>query len=191
MTLVEYLIIMSLYLIMETTKDRRRDAVVLAATLLALLGLSTLLGILGGFLFSFAGSDDGSLLWIMGMFSLYLLFMAFLVFAPRWKRDDAEAQNTVITVALTSDEEALGALCARFRLSAREKDVLKYLAAGRSGKYIAASLVISEETVKGHVKRIYHKMSIHSKQELLDIVQKSLSDVQRDTPQKGLKSILP
>jgi DNA-binding CsgD family transcriptional regulator len=174
MALVEYLIIMSLYLAMERAGAYHHDTVVLAATLLSLLGLSTLLGILSGRLFSFAGSDDGSLLWIMGMFSLYLLFMAFLVLPPRWRKGGDGARGAATPLALTPDEKVLRLISERFRLSAREQDVLGYLAAGRSSKYIASGLVLSEETVKGHIKRIYHKMDIHSKQELLDIVQESL-----------------
>jgi DNA-binding CsgD family transcriptional regulator len=184
MALVEYLIIMSLYLTVETTRGHSHDAIVLAAVLLALLGLSTLLGILSGLLFSFTRSDDGSLLWIMGTFSLYLLFMAFLVLVPRQKKDGGEARGAVVRVALTSDEDILDALRKRFRLSARERDVLGYLAAGRSSRYIASNLVLSEETVRGHIKRIYQKMSIHSKQELLDIVQESLSMAAKKTPLK-------
>jgi DNA-binding CsgD family transcriptional regulator len=171
MALVEYLIIMSLYLTMEAAGEHHHDAVALAAALLSLLGLSTLLGILSGLLFSFVGVDDGSLLWIMGAFSLYLLFMAFLVLVPVWKKDGGGTQNVPVALALASNERVLDAVCGRFQLSRREKDVLGYLAAGRSSKYIASSLVLSEETVKGHIKKIYHKMNIHSKQELLDIVQ--------------------
>lgn len=58
----------------------------------------------------------------------------------------------------------------RFGLSDREMEVLVPLTQGRSKGYIAAMLFISENTVRAHVKRIYAKLDVHNKQELLDCV---------------------
>lgn len=56
-------------------------------------------------------------------------------------------------------------------LSAREAEVLRYAARGRGAKYIAEQLSISPETVRTHQKRIYDKLSVHSKEELLDRIE--------------------
>ena len=53
-------------------------------------------------------------------------------------------------------------------LTRREREILGYLARGRSARYIAEDLVISENTVWAHVKRIYAKLDVHNRQELLD-----------------------
>jgi len=45
------------------------------------------------------------------------------------------------------------------RLSLREIEVLRLVAAGKANKLIAGELVITEETVKGHVKNILSKLS--------------------------------
>lgn len=42
---------------------------------------------------------------------------------------------------------------------------------GRSKAYIADAFFISENTVRGHVKRLYAKLDVHSKQELVDKVE--------------------
>ena len=55
-------------------------------------------------------------------------------------------------------------------LTARELDVLLLLAAGRSQPYICDYLVLSKSTVSTHVSHIYQKLSVHSRQELLDLV---------------------
>ena len=55
-------------------------------------------------------------------------------------------------------------------LTARELDVLLLLAAGRSQPYICDYLVLSKSTVSTHVSHIYQKCSVHSRQELLDLV---------------------
>ena len=44
-------------------------------------------------------------------------------------------------------------------LTAREIEVLKAAANGRSNKMIASELFISEETVKVHMKNILHKLN--------------------------------
>lgn len=54
-------------------------------------------------------------------------------------------------------------------LSTREAEILGYLARGRSQPYIRDELVLSKNTVATHVKHIYQKLNVHSRQELLDL----------------------
>lgn len=65
----------------------------------------------------------------------------------------------------------VGGICtaavARYGLTPREGDVLRLLARGRSVPFIADELHISQSTTKGHVRHIYEKMGVASKQELL------------------------
>ena len=58
-----------------------------------------------------------------------------------------------------------------YHLSRRETDVFALIARGRSIPYTAEALTISENTVRSHVRRIYDKLGVHSKQELLDLVE--------------------
>lgn len=55
-------------------------------------------------------------------------------------------------------------------LTAREVEVLQLLCKGRSKSYIAENLLISENTVRSHSKHIYAKLDVHSKQEILDLI---------------------
>ena len=57
----------------------------------------------------------------------------------------------------------------RFGLSSRERQILEYLAKGRSQPYIRDELVLSKNTVATHVKHIYQKLGVHSRQEVLDL----------------------
>jgi LuxR family maltose regulon positive regulatory protein len=52
-------------------------------------------------------------------------------------------------------------------LSERERDVLWALSAHASTKAIAKHLGVSPETVKHHLKRIFSKLSVHSRDEAL------------------------
>lgn len=51
------------------------------------------------------------------------------------------------------------------KLSAREREVLDYLARGVSYKEIAAALTVSIDTVRVHIKGIYGKLHVHSRGE--------------------------
>ena len=55
-------------------------------------------------------------------------------------------------------------------LTSRECEVLELLVRGHGKTRIAETFLISENTVRGHVKHIYSKLGVHSKQELLDRV---------------------
>lgn len=55
-------------------------------------------------------------------------------------------------------------------LSSREVDVLEQLVVGKDAKAIADELYISFNTVRSHIRRIYVKLDVHSRQELLDKV---------------------
>ena len=58
-----------------------------------------------------------------------------------------------------------------FRLSAREAEVMELMARGNSVARIAEMLVVSENTVRTHSKRIYVKLDIHKRQELVDLIE--------------------
>ena len=57
-----------------------------------------------------------------------------------------------------------------YGLSSREAEVMELIVRGYSGPAIAEMLFISENTMRTHSKRIYGKLDIHKKQELLVLV---------------------
>jgi len=69
-------------------------------------------------------------------------------------------------------ERGVTQLAERCGLTPREREILDLLAHGRSIPYIRDALVISKNTAITHVKHIYAKLDVHSKQELLDLVQR-------------------
>ena len=48
-------------------------------------------------------------------------------------------------------------------LSERELEVLRYIAEGLSNREIAQRLVLSINTVKSHVRKVYEKLGVHSR----------------------------
>jgi DNA-binding CsgD family transcriptional regulator len=58
-----------------------------------------------------------------------------------------------------------------YQLSRRETEVFMLLAKGRNADYIQKKLVISLHTAKSHISNIYQKLSVHSIQEMLDLIE--------------------
>lgn len=70
-------------------------------------------------------------------------------------------------------ETACAAVAEKHRLTARETEVFKLLARGRTSPIIQEKLVLSHNTVKTHVRHIYAKLDVHSQQELIGIVEET------------------
>lgn len=60
----------------------------------------------------------------------------------------------------------------RFGLSERELEVMTLVAKGRSAARIAEDLSVTPATVNSHISHIYRKLGVHSRQELLDLVER-------------------
>lgn len=72
--------------------------------------------------------------------------------------------------------KALNRLADDNGLSSREGEVFRYLAMGRGSDYIADKLQVSWNTARSHTHNIYVKLGIHSRQELIDLVDEAVKD---------------
>ncbi len=68
-------------------------------------------------------------------------------------------------------DEVFAPIVDYYGLTRREAEVLPYLARGRSAKVIAEALFVSESTVRTHTRRILEKTALHSKQDLIDLIE--------------------
>jgi DNA-binding NarL/FixJ family response regulator len=59
------------------------------------------------------------------------------------------------------------------RLTEREREVLAHVAAGRSNDEIATALVVSSETVKTHLKRMYAKLGVRDRAQAVVVAYES------------------
>lgn len=92
---------------------------------------------------------------------------------------DPESPRAEVFEGMPSRDEELvrcmQSLAEEFGLSPRETEVATLLAKGRSLPFIQGELHISAGTAQTHARHIYRKLSIHSRQELLDAVEERLS----------------
>lgn len=90
------------------------------------------------------------------------------------KRDDAPTQPLdAHTVSAFQDqqERTQDWLGSEFDLSERELEVTWLIYQGRSKSVIADKLFLSENTVRTHAKKAYVKLGVHSKQDLIDLIE--------------------
>lgn len=83
-----------------------------------------------------------------------------------------QIQPSATTMSMASDNitQARRLLAERHGLTERETDVFILLAQGRSRKFICDELFIADGTASSHISRVYDKLGVHSKQELLSFV---------------------
>ena len=116
---------------------------------------------------------------------LYALCMALVFFSRDRKRRRAEEASAdapsegavgADSVSVPETESTLDACCASVAreggLTEREAEILVYLARGRTKAYIADALFVTENTVRSHVRNIYSKLDVHTRQELLDLLER-------------------
>lgn len=72
-------------------------------------------------------------------------------------------------------ELASAAVSEEYGLSPREREILGYLSQGLTRKDVSAKLVLSEETVKTHMQHIYEKCGVHSRRDLLMLIERESS----------------
>lgn len=74
-------------------------------------------------------------------------------------------------IRVTPWKNACNVVATSYKLSPRETEIFFLMARGRNADYIQKQLVISPHTAKTHIANIYHKLDVHSAQELLDLVE--------------------
>lgn len=68
-------------------------------------------------------------------------------------------------------ESVAGLLAERFGLTPKECTVSLLMARGYAIRRIAEIEVVSENTVKSHVRGAYRKLGVHTRQELIDVIE--------------------
>src|ERR1700756_1178059 len=92
--------------------------------------------------------------------------------APQQIRESVRRVAAGESVLSSNITAKLAESIARPHLSNRERQVLKYLANGRSNKEIARILYLSEHTAKAHVRSIMTKLNADSRTEVIAIATK-------------------
>ena len=118
--------------------------------------------------------------------SALIIFVRFLNDAktPAHELPDAQTSPLQKAVALSSPEEqsaiaslredsfaaGIAALKKQYQLSERETEVISLYAQGHTQKKIASELFITPGTVHEHIRHVYTKTGLQSRQQILDFI---------------------
>jgi DNA-binding CsgD family transcriptional regulator len=75
--------------------------------------------------------------------------------------------ETVVVISPSEPEEVARLNIASYGLTAREEDIVKLVARGRSTREISGVLFISEHTVNNHLRSIFEKAGVNSRREMV------------------------
>jgi len=127
-------------------------------------------------LVTFAGVDPEFFVLIFTI--MLLVAMTMLLFSERelssrwgvrfFGKDDNTIDNAVLRKQALSTQ--ISKLARSHALTQREEEVMLLLTQGKSISDIERELFIANGTAKAHVRHIYKKLDIHSRNELLDMV---------------------
>jgi DNA-binding CsgD family transcriptional regulator len=100
-----------------------------------------------------------------------LSFSALLLRRNQVGRDEKKRIPLPSSLSLRDLEKRSAQLAAQHGLTPRESQVVIELIHGKSLSAIGESLYISTNTVRTHVHRLYAKLDVHNRQELLDLLE--------------------
>lgn len=132
---------------------------------LALLALAFVAGLCG---IAVIGTDGRTICLIM--LTVYLALIAISFAQGSRQREGRRTEPHGADDSRTYIHRRCDTLAAERGLSPREREVLYYLGRGYNHGYVAEKLYISENTVRTHVRHIYAKLAINSREELLAMI---------------------
>ena len=194
----DFIALLITYVVAETAHVRNLSPYVLMGAAACLARVCLAAALLGGHAI---GSLPGGLFGESEHIMRYLVVIMAVIYAlslaavlvsrdrRRRRRGDADAGSTAAAAApagaaeaaplpagaVAEGDDAFAVRCAAVAaaggLTEREAEIMRYLARGRTKAHIAGVLFVSENTVRSHVRNIYAKLEVHTRQQLIDLVE--------------------
>lgn len=121
----------------------------------------------------------GPILWIVlsVYFGVVVAHLGFVSWKQTCSLEDSDSPNNMRIPSESETaklhalhNERILALTKECSLTKRENEILSYLSLGYGSVYIAKTLFISDNTARTHIRNIYRKLSVSSREELLSLV---------------------
>ncbi len=137
-------------------------------------GVLVILKSFGFSLFGFIGPLSLLASLVFVVLALVFLNSFEVAYVDARETDSTESILESTTEQLSNFSAALEELKRVYWLTDREAEVLSLIAQGRSYQKIAETLYVTKSTVQTHVVNLYRKLGVHSKQEAIDMLLKSV-----------------
>lgn len=108
-----------------------------------------------------------TLMWLLSLATLYFVTERELIALRLFEGLDAVAPPRP---GVADIERRCSEVAERFGLTDRERQIMAMTCLGKSKAYVAEQLGVTESTVKSHVRNLYAKLGVHSKNELQALV---------------------
>ena len=95
-------------------------------------------------------------------------------------RQEDNFKGRVAQAAGEFEGRVFASIATEFGLSPREHEVFAMLAQGHTSAFIAETAGINPGTTKAHIAHIYQKLDVHSKDEMLELVEDRITSGQMD-----------
>ena len=150
--------------------------------------ISWLLGYFGvPLLVAAFGIDLSGYVGVMSVGLLAALVAAVLLFAASLGFGAGQLVSGAAAIPAEAEAVSREQACARFaercKLTPRESEVMLLISRGHSFERIAEQLVVSTGTIQTHVKNLYRKTGLHSKQEIIDAVDREVAELAQAAPE--------
>ncbi|MNI60759.1 Transcriptional regulatory protein DegU [compost metagenome] len=94
-------------------------------------------------------------------------------------RKDSHPRKRAARGSRLLDSAALTRYKEEWGISPREEEVLELIVDGKTNKEIASALFISEHTVKNHLSRIFNKMNVTDRSQIIALIYKQILNSER------------
>ena len=158
-------------MVAHTVHDTKLPAALLFSCTLVCTNAAQMAGALVGMLNAHTLGQGDIALTAVALVAIYLLAMVSLfLFKDKTLRGfDAVAEEG----APAAEQARCAHVAEAHGLTPRESEILVHLGQGRTARAISEKLVVSENTVKYHIKSIYQKLDVHSRDEVIDLIERS------------------
>jgi DNA-binding CsgD family transcriptional regulator len=89
------------------------------------------------------------------------------LYASRAESSDGRPGGTVVVIESASPEDVAWLNVASYGLTAREEEVVRFVARGRTTREISAEIFVSEHTVQRHIQNAFEKVGVRNRGELV------------------------
>ena len=154
--------------------DTKLPAVLVFSCTLLCTNCAQLAGTVVGMLNAHTWGPGDVALTAVALVAVYLVAMVsmFLFKDPKLPGEDhADRPIPASEHSAAALEDRCAALASEHGLTPRESEILVHLGQGRTARAVSEKLVVSENTVKYHIKSIYQKLDVHSRDEVVDLIE--------------------
>lgn len=185
--------VISWCIVSDAVYETRAPAFLLYGVCEGIVALASLSGVGVGFFFAETMGSDTVALMALALAAIYLSSTAIMfilkdraipALSQSMANIEAGEDGTPKRIVEDRVQATCNMLAEQARLTPREADILGCLAQGRNTQYMAERFCVSENTVKSHVRNVYRKLDVHSKQDVIDIINS-------DAPVCPAQEILP